>query len=211
MIKFRHIRERTSLTRKGVPAFTRRHPYVSLPFSLWRLPHRGTPKVTDRFPGRSTSRPGTRSSPRPSPRVAWCPAELRTGPDWLEQAAIRQIGGRLYRKRRAGYDEREILLVAHGTIAEVAGEWEFPWSVRPVDGCCALSIHGRNLVIFNLLRQNGAWRGHWLGHERMPVELSYRAGEGSTSAILMGLIDRPRAVAASTIRHTCRHEILDCL
>ena len=94
-------------------------------------------------------------------------------PNEREAGVAAELEGRRFRYRRVGHDERFLKLQPGGAIGEGADACERLWSVHEVDGRPALSIVGDACKTCTLRRGNdGVWRGHWLVHERMPIELT---------------------------------------
>lgn len=74
--------------------------------------------------------------------------------------------------RRIGIDERVLELLPGHTIGTGSTEWERSWYLEGEQDAPTLVIAGRARATCRLERDpDGVWRGHWLHHERMPVEL----------------------------------------
>ena len=103
-------------------------------------------------------------------------AEKKSGD---ELAAAAQVAGRLFDYHRVGHDRRPMRLLPDGCIGEGAGGCEVYWDLRTAeDGKVRLEIFSdRDLTM--RLETNGCeiWRGRWLRHECMPVELTPLAEE----------------------------------
>lgn len=89
-----------------------------------------------------------------------------------EQRVIDELTGRRFLYRRVGYDERPMRLEPNGKIGEGAAECERRWDVNVDDGRVILTLSRLDRPTCHLERGGDAiWRGRWLEHERMPVEL----------------------------------------
>jgi FkbM family methyltransferase len=78
-----------------------------------------------------------------------------------------------YTYRRCGHDERRLELLPDGTIGEGAAGCERTWKLSPTPAGEALIIYGDNgqdTCHLKLCADN-VFRGRWLRHERMPIEL----------------------------------------
>ncbi|MEI8381044.1 MAG: hypothetical protein WCJ09_13005 [Planctomycetota bacterium] len=77
-----------------------------------------------------------------------------------------------YHYHRIGHDEREMVLLADGTIGLGADGAERRWELRESPSDRRLMILGDYGEICELkLESDGCWRGNWLQFEKMPVEL----------------------------------------
>lgn len=98
--------------------------------------------------------------------------------DWLdvldanEQAAYQALAGRTLRYTRVGHDSRDLELLRDGTIGLGGARCERRWRVSSMNGDVMLTIYGDRTPTCHLHRDGGTWRGQWLIHERMPVELT---------------------------------------
>lgn len=98
---------------------------------------------------------------------------LNLTPNDREAKAAAEIEGKRFRYRRVGYDERTLHFLSGGKIGEGADACERLWSVNEVDGHPTLTIVGDDCKTCALRRgDDGVWRGPWLVHERMPIELT---------------------------------------
>jgi hypothetical protein len=105
--------------------------------------------------------------------------ELWTGTLWenprptpTELAAIRQLTLARFLYRRVGHDERPMQLLADNHIGEGAAECERRWWVNDDEGTLTLTLSRIDRPTCHLHRDpDGTWRGHWLHHEKMPIEL----------------------------------------
>ncbi len=78
-----------------------------------------------------------------------------------------------YTYRRCGHDERPMELRSDGTIGDGAAGCERTWKLTPTPTGEALVIYGdgdRDTCHLKIC-SDGVWRGRWLRHERMPIEL----------------------------------------
>jgi hypothetical protein len=73
---------------------------------------------------------------------------------------------------RVGYDRRQILFQADGTVGEGAERMEVFWDISPEDGVLSLKIQSDEALTCSLVRnRRGVWQGRWESHERMTVLL----------------------------------------
>jgi hypothetical protein len=80
--------------------------------------------------------------------------------------------------RRVGYDERVLELLPSHRIGVGHAACESVWYVTEQRGELALVLASQTAVTCALRRSpDGAWRGRWIVHERMPVELLPYGGE----------------------------------
>lgn len=84
-----------------------------------------------------------------------------------ETAAV--AGEYLY--RRVGHDQRPMQLLTDGAIGHGAAGCERRWSLRRLDGTVTLTISGDTPTCHLMAGADGVWRGRWLRHEQMPIEL----------------------------------------
>jgi hypothetical protein len=85
-----------------------------------------------------------------------------------------EIANAFFTYRRHGHDERLVHLLGGGQIGQGRAEREHRWEVRlTACGPATLVVIGEDgAVTCDLERgEDGVWRGAWLSHERMPVEL----------------------------------------
>lgn len=75
----------------------------------------------------------------------------------------RELCGRRWLYRRAGYDERSVTFGLDGTVGDGAAGCERWWGLGRDDGIYSLSLIGPD--------GPARWHGAWVVHERMPVEL----------------------------------------
>lgn len=96
------------------------------------------------------------------------PAELRV---------IEELDGRRFICRRVDHDERKLRFDPHGLIGEGAAECEQRWDVNDHEGAMVLTLSRLDRPTCHLRRDpSGVWRGAWLEHERMPIELIPQEG-----------------------------------
>lgn len=79
------------------------------------------------------------------------------------------IGRYLY--RRVGHDERPLRLMPEGRITEGGAGCERRWLVREMGGERRLTIFGDWTPTCHLTLDGRVWKGKWLRHEQMPIEL----------------------------------------
>ncbi len=88
----------------------------------------------------------------------------------LDAAAHLGETGFIY--RRVGYDERPMSFLPDGTVGDGAAGCEMFWNLRHVDHSVVLELSADRDLTARLTRQpNGFWRGEWVVHEKMSVEL----------------------------------------
>ncbi len=93
-------------------------------------------------------------------------------PTLSEQATIDRMIGKCFQYRRVGYDERTIKLAHNRVISEGSAECERLWHVNHLDEQLVLTISRLDRPTCHLRNDpDGIWRGSWLEHERMPIEL----------------------------------------
>ncbi|MCA9238156.1 MAG: hypothetical protein KDA44_21940 [Planctomycetales bacterium] len=93
-------------------------------------------------------------------------------PTPAEQRVIDSIAGQRYVYRRVGYDERTFVLNADSYVGDGAAECERRWSINRDEDVDVLTLSRLDRPTCNLRQgPDGTWRGAWLEHERMPVEL----------------------------------------
>jgi hypothetical protein len=93
-------------------------------------------------------------------------------PSASEKTTINSLTGRRALYRRVGYDERIIELCADRLVGSGADECERLWHVNHVDQQAVLTLSRVDRPTCHLKRDHeGVWRGAWLEHERMPIEL----------------------------------------
>ena len=85
---------------------------------------------------------------------------------------IPHVPGR-YLYRRVGYDEREMELLSNGKIGEGAAGCELIWKIERTPSGPVLTIYGNHGGPTCNLTLSGdhVYRGRWLSHEKMPIEL----------------------------------------
>ena len=100
---------------------------------------------------------------------------IRRKPLTSAEAAARGqiVHQRLFQYTRVGYDSREMEFLENGTIGKGRAGCEQSWYVREeFRGTVSLVIGvGGRMTCQVRLGGDGAWRGSWVIHERMPVEL----------------------------------------
>jgi hypothetical protein len=98
----------------------------------------------------------------------WSPA-AETFATAEDRAQIAALENRRYRYVRVGHDERPIRLGPAGQFAEGGATCETYWTMR---GGRLRIADAEGHLIMELDRQPGeSWKGRWLLHERMPIEL----------------------------------------
>lgn len=84
-----------------------------------------------------------------------------------------EISGKTVLYHRVGYDSRPLEFKSDGFIGKGAGDAEFKWHVEDSDGYYFVKVLDKNnKLTFTVLRESdGVYRGRWLDHEKMSVEL----------------------------------------
>lgn len=73
---------------------------------------------------------------------------------------------------RVGYDERPMSFAVNGTIAAGSEACEVYWDLEQVQNETVLKLFSNGNITRELRNhRDGIWRGQWLHHERMPVQL----------------------------------------
>lgn len=92
--------------------------------------------------------------------------------DRLREAEKRLIQGVFYYER-VGHDRRPMTFLPNGRIARGAAGLEVFWSAEERDQDIILTISSEHAATCQLRQcPDAVWRGHWLVHEKMPIELS---------------------------------------
>lgn len=78
-----------------------------------------------------------------------------------------------YTYHRVGHDQRRMVLDDHGHIREGAADCERTWQVEtlPIGQVLTISDGGGNPTCHLKRDSDGTFRGRWLRHEQMPIEL----------------------------------------
>lgn len=93
-------------------------------------------------------------------------------PTPAEQSVIDELTGRRFNYRRVGHDERKLCLDRLGLVGEGSAECERRWDVNETEGRMTLTLSRMDRPTCHLVRGDDAvWKGRWLDHERMPIEL----------------------------------------
>jgi Mannosyltransferase putative len=91
--------------------------------------------------------------------------------DEAEAAVFARVANKNFRYERVGHDERMLHLRDDGTIGEGSADCERYWSVNTINGEVMLTILGTHSATCHLHLDGDRWQGHWLRHERMPIDL----------------------------------------
>lgn len=85
---------------------------------------------------------------------------------------VPDVPGR-YLYRRVNHDERPMELLPDGKIGQGAAGCELTWKIERTPSGAVLTIYGHHggATCHLSAHQDGIWRGRWLAHERMPIEL----------------------------------------
>lgn len=80
----------------------------------------------------------------------------------------------VYTYRRVGHDERLMELLPNGKIGQGTASCERTWRLAPTPHGVALGIFSDNGgdTCWLTLENDRVWRGRWLNHEQMPIELA---------------------------------------
>jgi hypothetical protein len=93
-------------------------------------------------------------------------------PTPVEQAVIDSLTGKRFRYHRVDYDERKLRLGPMGLVTDGEAECERRWDVNDNAGELTLTLSRHDRPTCHLVRgDENVWRGAWLEHERMPIEL----------------------------------------
>ena len=130
---------------------------------------------------------------------------------------VPDVPGR-YVYRRVNHDERPMELLPDGKIGEGAAGCELSWKIERTPSGAVLTIYGHHggATCHLSAHQDGVWRGRWLAHERMPIELipqtaaKHRPAETVTwDDLVPDTKSRPFAVGIPTLN---RYDLLErCL
>jgi hypothetical protein len=83
-----------------------------------------------------------------------------------------ELSRRVYRYHRVGHDSRLLSFRPNGTIGQGAAEKEAYWDLHFVEERPFLEIGAIDRATCLLGKEpSGAWKGRWLSHEQMPIEL----------------------------------------
>jgi hypothetical protein len=93
-----------------------------------------------------------------------------TLPDSEVQETARTLANRTFVYHRVGFDKREIELLSDGKIGTGADRCEQHWEVHRNSNDVLLTISGTTPTC-HLRKIEGIWRGYWIHHEKMPIEL----------------------------------------
>jgi hypothetical protein len=125
----------------------------------------------------------------------------RNQPDWrdfssrsaLVRAGVQRIISCVFDYHRVGYDRRPMTFYENGVIDQGAAGCEVFWDLNETDEGIVLEILSGSETTCRLKEdQDGVWRGKWLRHEQMPIELS--PGRGNIKAHL----PHPELVTSAT-------------
>jgi|GEM_PF-802201 len=88
------------------------------------------------------------------------------------KTAIQRLTAHTYVYKRVGYDMRPMTFLSSGKIGAGKAVCEQLWDVQEDGGQVWLDIFSeRELTCRLQLNSDNIWRGQWLAHEKMPVEL----------------------------------------
>ena len=94
------------------------------------------------------------------------------GKSKAELDAANDLTSAVYRYRRIAHDERAMHFCPNGLIGLGAAGCETYWNVEERPEGVTLLIASSTEITATLRRDvDGAWRGRWLVHERMPIEI----------------------------------------
>jgi len=83
----------------------------------------------------------------------------------------RKITARPYRYHRVGFDSRLLSFRRNGTIGQGSAENEIYWDLYLDNGKPLLEIASLTRPTCLLTEEASVWKGQWLIHEQMPIEL----------------------------------------
>lgn len=93
-------------------------------------------------------------------------------PNHKEFKVITELTNSNFLYRRVGYDERKLELRSENKIGAGSDANERRWEIHEIDGKITLTICGGSEPTCHLLQDDDKiWRGSWLKHEKMPIEL----------------------------------------
>jgi hypothetical protein len=96
-----------------------------------------------------------------------------TAPSVAESFLHGRLAGKRVSYKRVGHDERTFDLLPNGKVGTRAAEMEQSWSAWVDGGEAVLAVLGGDgVTCVCRLGPDGVWRGHWVGHEQMPVEIT---------------------------------------
>ncbi|HOG46626.1 MAG TPA: stealth conserved region 3 domain-containing protein [Anaerolineae bacterium] len=114
-----------------------------------------------------------------------------TGPD-LEQLEQELTHIRCFDYVRLGHDRRRIELLPRNRIGGGRARLEQTWHLLQQDGRTVLALVGEEGITCTLQpHEDGVWRGRWLAHERMPVELRPAQPAGPVAAVASAAGNEP--------------------
>lgn len=98
-------------------------------------------------------------------------------PSAEEATRMAALSGQRVRYERVGHDARELELRPDRSIGAGSASCERAWTIKcdPLRGM-ELFIFGDEAPTCSLREENGAWRGRWFRHERMPIVITARNG-----------------------------------
>ena len=90
-----------------------------------------------------------------------------------ERKAAADLTDRTFNYHRVGHDQRPMTLCPDGTVGEGRGGCEVYWDLREMADGMVLTLGSEHEPICRLRADvAGTWRGRWLRHEKMPIELA---------------------------------------
>jgi hypothetical protein len=106
------------------------------------------------------------------PSKMWQRFDLTAKPP-RERKVAQKMARTAFEYRRVGYDRRKMTFLLDGRVGEGAGGCEVFWDVTANNGSFVLELSsGEQLTCRLKLQPGGGWRGRWLHHEKMPIELA---------------------------------------
>lgn len=133
----------------------------------WQRPSRTDRWTIQTYPGREPSADDIAGS-----AIAILEGKIITMAKQPEmRSLLEELAGR-YIYNRVSYDERQLELLADGTIGEGSGDCEQTWTVHKANELRTISISGKHGVICVLQESDGIFKGRWTKFERMLVELT---------------------------------------
>jgi glycosyltransferase involved in cell wall biosynthesis len=102
----------------------------------------------------------------------WTGFDLRAKPS-PERSVAKKIIRPEFEYCRVGYDSRKMTFLPDGRVGEGAGGGERFWDIKKSKGSVLLELSSGASVTCRLRQtQDGSWKGRWLRHEKMPIQLS---------------------------------------
>lgn len=106
-----------------------------------------------------------------------------------------RIVGREFDYHRVGYNRRTMVFLENGMIGQGAAHCEWYWDLKRERGGVVLEISSVNELTCRLSEgPDQIWRGRWVSHEKMPIELSPN-GKVVNKATSLFIVSLPRSLS----------------